>query len=212
MDAAVEALGRELGKLRTGRATPGMLDHVVVSAYGSLTPLNRVATVSLADAHTLAITLYDPGLLHEVEKGIMESPMGLNPAQCAGGSLTVNVPKKPVRFECDRRARFAAALALLYGGGVAFDWRGFRPPEPIACKADRQAMKKLAIKAGEAAKVSIRRARKEALEELKGAKDEEGMSEDEVKRQSKEVQELTNSFTKKVEEACGNKERELSAS
>eukprot|EP00850_Spirogloea_muscicola_P004423 SM000019S04967 [mRNA] locus=s19:233423:234499:- [translate_table: standard] len=130
MEAAVEALGRELGKLRTGRATPGMLDHVVVSAYGSLTPLNRVATVSLADAQTLAVTLYDPGppaqltplgrvsrsdallrtaagqlgspsltvlagsgplqLLHEVEKGIMDSPMGLNPAQGAGGSLTVN--------------------------------------------------------------------------------------------------------------------------
>eukprot|EP00850_Spirogloea_muscicola_P016398 SM000132S26913 [mRNA] locus=s132:326619:328386:- [translate_table: standard] len=203
MEAAVEALGRELGKLRTGRATParqyslvciltalnellaepagplvafsaGMLDHVVVSAYGSLTPLNRVATVSLADAHTLAVTLYDPSLLHEVEKGITESPMGLNPAQGAGGSLTVNVPK--------------------------------------LTQETRQAMIKLAIKAGEAAKVSIRRARKEGLEELKGAKDEEGMSEDEVKRQSKEVQELTNSFTKKVEDTCGSKERELSAS
>ncbi|KAK6128280.1 hypothetical protein DH2020_037978 [Rehmannia glutinosa] len=79
MNAAVDSLSRELAKLRTGRASPGMLDHIMVELYGVKTPLNRMAVVSVLDPKTLAVTPYDPNALKELEKAIISSPLGLNP-------------------------------------------------------------------------------------------------------------------------------------
>ncbi|PIM99344.1 Ribosome recycling factor [Handroanthus impetiginosus] len=79
MEAAVDALSRELAKLRTGRASAGMLDHIMVEHYGVKTPLNRMAVVSVLDSKTLSVTPYDPNALKELEKAIISSPLGLNP-------------------------------------------------------------------------------------------------------------------------------------
>ncbi|KAI3463093.1 hypothetical protein Pfo_019756 [Paulownia fortunei] len=79
MKAAVESLSRELAKLRTGRASAGVLDHIMVEHYGVKTPLNRMAVVSVLDPKTLAVTPYDPNALKELEKAIISSPLGLNP-------------------------------------------------------------------------------------------------------------------------------------
>ncbi|XP_051117269.1 uncharacterized protein LOC127241990 [Andrographis paniculata] len=79
MEAAIEALSRELSKLRTGRASAGMLDHITVEHYGVKTPLNRMAVVSVLDPKTLSVTPYDPNDLKELEKAILSSPLGLNP-------------------------------------------------------------------------------------------------------------------------------------
>ncbi|KAK4426069.1 Ribosome-recycling factor [Sesamum alatum] len=79
MEAAIDALSRELIKLRTGRASAGMLDHIMVEHYGVKTPLNRMAVVSVLDPKTLSVTPYDPNALKELEKAIMSSPLGLNP-------------------------------------------------------------------------------------------------------------------------------------
>lgn len=79
MESAVDALSRELTKLRTGRASSGMLDHIMVEHFGVKTPLNRMAVVSVLDPKTLSVTPYDPNALKELEKAIISSPLGLNP-------------------------------------------------------------------------------------------------------------------------------------
>ena len=71
-----------------------MLDHVVVDSYGTITPLNRVGSVSVRDPQLLAVTLFDPSQAGAVEKGIRQSPMGLNPGR-EGDVLLV--PKKKLK-------------------------------------------------------------------------------------------------------------------
>ncbi|KAJ8428165.1 hypothetical protein Cgig2_028285 [Carnegiea gigantea] len=79
MEAALDALSRELVKLRTGRASPGMLDHIIVETSGVKMALNHLALVTVIDSKTLSITPYDPQTLKELEKAIVSSPLGLNP-------------------------------------------------------------------------------------------------------------------------------------
>lgn len=91
MDAAVVALSRELMKLRTGRASPGMLDHIIVETGGMKMQLNHLALVSVLDSKTLSINPYDPSTLKELEKAIVSSPLGLNP-KADGDRLVAAVP------------------------------------------------------------------------------------------------------------------------
>lgn len=91
MEAAMDALSRELSKLRTGRATPGMLDHIIVETNGMKMPLNRLATVSVLDPKTLSVLPYNPETLKELEKAIVSSPLGLNP-RSDGERLIAAVP------------------------------------------------------------------------------------------------------------------------
>ncbi len=91
MAKSIEALKTDLGKIRTGRAHAGLLDHVRVDYYGTKTPLNQLANISTADARTLTVTPYDKGSLSAIEKAIRESDLGLNPA-AAGQTLRVPLP------------------------------------------------------------------------------------------------------------------------
>ncbi|URE48658.1 Ribosome recycling factor [Musa troglodytarum] len=79
MEAAIVALSRELSKLRTGRASAGMLDHILVETGGAKMPLNHVAVVSVINSKTLSVTPYDPTALKAVESAVISSPLGLNP-------------------------------------------------------------------------------------------------------------------------------------
>ncbi|KAI0524485.1 hypothetical protein KFK09_003855 [Dendrobium nobile] len=79
MEAAIAALSRELSKIRTGRASTGMFDHIIVDAHGVKLPLNRVAVVSAVDAHTLSVTPHDPNTLKDIENALVSSPLGINP-------------------------------------------------------------------------------------------------------------------------------------
>lgn len=91
MEAAIDALSRELLKLRTGRASPGMLDHIIVDARGVKMALNHLALVTVIDSKTLSITPYDSETLKELEKAIVSSPLGLNP-KADGQRLIAVVP------------------------------------------------------------------------------------------------------------------------
>lgn len=91
MAKSVEALKAELGKIRTGRAHAGLLDHVRVDYYGTKTPLSQLANISTADARTLTVTPYDKSAVTAIEKAIRESDLGLNPA-AAGQILRVPLP------------------------------------------------------------------------------------------------------------------------
>jgi len=91
MTKAVEALKVQLSKVRTGRAQPAILDGVMVDYYGSQTPLRQVAQVNVEDARTLVVTVFDRNSAQAVEKAILNSGLGLNPAS-AGTSIRVPLP------------------------------------------------------------------------------------------------------------------------
>ncbi len=91
MHKCVHALKVEFGKIRTGRAHAGLLEHVVVSYYGNNTPLNQVANISVENSRTLVVTPWDKGAVASVEKAIRESELGLNPAT-AGTVIRVPLP------------------------------------------------------------------------------------------------------------------------
>ena len=142
MVAAVEALERDLGKLRTGRASPGMLENLVVEAYGDHTPLQHLGSVTARNAQTLAVMLYDVSLKGAVSKAIQDSPLGFNP-----------------RDEND-------VLVV---------------PVPEMTTETKKEVAKMAARAGETAKISVRNARKKAMDMIKKAK----LPEDETKRAEK---------------------------
>lgn len=91
MTKSVEAIREEMAKIRTGRASTAILDHLRIEYYGNPTPLNQVASVSVADARTLTVTPWDKSIVPTVEKAIMESDLGLNPAT-AGEVIRIPIP------------------------------------------------------------------------------------------------------------------------
>jgi ribosome recycling factor len=91
MNKSVEALKSDLTKLRTGRAHTSLLEHITVDYYGSEVPINQVANISVSDARTLTVTPWEKQMVSVVEKAIMNSGMGLNPAS-AGEVIRVPLP------------------------------------------------------------------------------------------------------------------------
>lgn len=80
MKKAMEALRRELVSIRTGRATPGLVDHLQVDYYNALTPLNQLANISTPESRLILIQPWDRNALHAIEKAILKSDLGLNPS------------------------------------------------------------------------------------------------------------------------------------
>ncbi len=96
MQKAVESLKHEMSKIRTGRASPALLDHVRVDYYGSPTPLNQVANVSVTDARMLSVVPFEKTMMAAIEKAILTSDLGLNPAP--SGNM-IRVPMPPLSEE-----------------------------------------------------------------------------------------------------------------
>lgn len=91
MARSIEALSHTLTTIRTGRASPALLDSIKVQAYGTATPLNQVASVSVSEGHSLVISLFDKGMIKEVEKAIYASDLGLTP-NVSGTVIRLNLP------------------------------------------------------------------------------------------------------------------------
>ncbi len=91
MQKTLEALKADLGKVRTGRAHAGILDHVQVDYYGNPTPLNQVANLSLLDARTISVTPWEKKLVPAIEKAIRDAGLGLNPS-AMGDLIRVPMP------------------------------------------------------------------------------------------------------------------------
>lgn len=91
MQKSIEALKNDLTKIRTGRAHSSLLDHITVEYYGSDVPLSQVANIATEDARTLSVTPWEKPMVQVVEKAIMNSDLGLNPAS-AGTVIRVPVP------------------------------------------------------------------------------------------------------------------------
>ncbi len=96
MSKSIEALKSSLNKVRTGRAHASLLDNISVEYYGSDTPLNQVGNISIPDARTIAVSVFDKGMIAAVEKAIMASDLGLNPS--SQGTL-IRIPLPPLTEE-----------------------------------------------------------------------------------------------------------------
>ena len=159
----------ELSKIRAGKASPAMLQSVVVDYYGSPTPLQQVANVNTMDARTITVQPWEKSMLDEIMKGIINANLGFAP-QSNGESLLISVPP----LTEDRRRDLV-----------------------------KQAKSEM-----ENAKIGFRNNRKDALDMLKALK-EDGLSEDIMKNGENEIQNITNSFSKKVEEILESKEKDI---
>lgn len=91
MDKCVEAFKTQISKVRTGRASPSLLDGIMVEYYGAPTPLRQLASVTVEDSRTLKVNVFDRSIAAAVEKAIMTSDLGLNPSS-AGSDIRVPLP------------------------------------------------------------------------------------------------------------------------
>jgi len=105
MHKSLLALHGELTKLRTGRASPALINNLPVACYGSSSPLNQVANVSVQDARTLSVTPWDKQLVSAIEKAILESNLGLNPMSAG---QVIRIPLPPLTEE--RRRELAKTV------------------------------------------------------------------------------------------------------
>ena len=108
MDKALSHLKQNLAGIRTGRATPGLLDSVKVNAYGSITPLKQLASVAAPEPQQLVIRPFDTTIIKDIEKGIVASELGLNP-QSDGRIIRINIPP----LSTDTRKKLVARIKEL---------------------------------------------------------------------------------------------------
>ena len=92
MQSAIDHFEKELNSLRTSRANPSMLENLFVDAYGSKTPLNQLGNISVPDASTLTIQVWDNSLVKSIENAILDSNLGINP-QIDGSLIRLPIPK-----------------------------------------------------------------------------------------------------------------------
>ena len=102
MAKSVASLRQELTKIRTGRAHTSLLDHITVEYYGSEVPLNQVSNVGVEDSRTLTVTPWEKDMVAKIEKAIMGSDLGLNPATAG---TVIRVPLPPLLATTSARAR-----------------------------------------------------------------------------------------------------------
>ena len=91
MGKALEALSHNFNKIRTGRAHPSLLDSIRIEYYGAETPLNQLANINIEDARTLSVVAFDKGITPDIERAILKSDLGLNPAT-AGAVIRIPMP------------------------------------------------------------------------------------------------------------------------
>ncbi|MEQ9811378.1 MAG: ribosome recycling factor [Azospirillaceae bacterium] len=170
MHGAVETLKSEFGGLRTGRASPNLLEPVMVDAYGTQMPLNQVGTVGVPEPRMLSVQVWDGSLVKAVEKAIRDSGLGLNP--------------------------------MTDGGSV-------RVPIPELNEERRRELSRIAGKYAEQTRVAVRNVRRDGMDQLKKLEKDGDISQDEHKRQSDEVQRLTDDTIKEIDALLSAKEAEI---
>ena len=172
MRKALAVLHEDFATVRTGKASPTLVENIVINAYGGTQPLKvlELATIHAQDNNTLVIAPFDRSIVSEIEKGIAAENVGLNPI-VDGEILRINLP--PLTEE--RRGE----------------------------------MVKLIKQKTEAAKVTLRQIRHEGKEDIKRIAKDESESEDQVQHFEKEIQRLTDDYTKKIDEMLAEKEKEL---
>lgn len=170
MQASIEALKKKFASVRTGRASLALLDGLTVDYYGTPTPIQQVASLSLPDSRQISIQPWEQKIIPEIEKAIMKSDLGLTPMN-DGKLIRINIP--------------------------------------VLTEERRKQLVKVVKKEAEDAKVAVRNIRRDVNEDLKKLEKEKHISEDEIKKEHDEVQKITDSYVKKVDELLEHKEKEI---
>lgn len=170
MQAAIDALEDDLSAIRTGRASPALVERMPVDYYGANTPLIQLASISVPEPRQLLIRPFDPSTLKDIERAIMASDLGLTP----------NNDGKMIR------------LIL-----------------PQLTEERRLELVRVVHNRMEETRVRIRNTRRDLIKDLREFEKEALISEDDLERGEKELQELTDKLNKKVEEVGERKETEI---
>ncbi len=170
MKKSVEALRHHLAHIRTGRATPAMVEHITVEYYGTQMPINQVANINATDARMLVIQPWDRGALKPIEKAIQTSDLGINPTN---------------------------------------DGQVVRLAVPALTEQRRKELTKGVHKEVETSKVALRNLRRDAQNELKKLESDKQISADELKRAQEKLQELTDRYTREMDQVGAAKEAEV---
>jgi len=170
MRGAITSLEADLAAFRTGRASPHLLDRIIVEMYGVEMPLNQMAVVSVPEPQQIAIRPYDSNSISAIEKAIMKSDLGIMPNN-DGKIIRLNIPR--------------------------------------LTEERRRDLSKLVGKRVEEAKVAVRNVRRDALNDLRDFEKEKLISEDDLHQGQDDLQELTDKYTKQIDEIGEAKEAEL---
>ena len=170
MQKAIESLESDLVTLRTGRASPALVNRVMVDYYGTPTPLRQLAAIANPEPQLLTIRPFDPSSLRDIERAILTSDLGLTPNN---------------------------------------DGRIIRLVIPPLNEERRLELVKVVNRRVEEAKVSVRHARRDALETLRDFEKEKEITEDEFYRGRDDLQDLTDRYIEKADEVGKRKEEEI---
>ena len=170
MNKAVEHYRHEVSTIRTGRASPNILDMVKVDYYGTPTPLNNIAHVTVPEGQLIVIQPFDPSSLESIEKAIMNSDVGLTPNN-DGSVIRLNIPS--------------------------------------LTEERRKDLVKVVHKIIEEGRVAVRNIRRDANDLLKKSEKEHDLSEDNLKRATDNIQEMTDEYIKNLNQIQEAKEKDI---
>ena len=170
MEKAVVYLDEQLSHVRAGKASPKLLDGIMVIYYGNATPLTQVASINTPDAKTIVVTPWERSLIKDIEKAIMDSPLGITPEN-NGELIRLGLP-------------------------------------PLTEERRRQLVKQTKGDA-EDAKVSVRNARRDAIDAIKKSVKTDGTPEDVAKDAEAEMQKVHDRYIKKIDGLFAEKEKEI---
>jgi ribosome recycling factor len=170
MQKAVDGLAKELATIRAGRATPALLDNIMVDYQGTSVPIYQLATMSIPEANLIIIQPWDRTSLRGIERAILTANIGINPAN-DGNVIRVVIP-------------------------------------PLS-EERRKELVKLVSRKTEERRIAIRNIRRDGIEKLRAMEKNKEISEDELKNNSKKIDQLTEACVDRVSELGQSKEREI---
>ncbi len=170
MEKAIDALRRDLGSIRTGRANPSLVDRVTVDYYGTPTPINQMAGISVPEARLLVIQPWDRGTIPAIEKAIQKSELGLNPNN---------------------------------------DGQVIRIAIPALTEERRKQLVKGVHQHAEEGKVALRNIRRDAIGSVRELTSERLISEDDERRGTSQIEEMTKKFVDEIDRIGKTKEHEV---
>lgn len=170
MDKAVEYMNHEFAAVRTGKASPALVENIDVEAYDAMMKIKQLAVISTPEPRLLVIQPFDGATVKNIEKALKESKLGINPA---------------------------------------VDGKLIRLPIPALTEERRKDLVKSIKQMAEEARVRVRAARRDGMDSMKKLQKDGKISEDDLENYEKEIQKLTDSSVKKVDEAVEAKEKDI---
>ena len=170
MEKSIESLKRDLGGVRTGRASASLIENIKIEYYGTSTPLNQLSSINIPEARMILIEPWDKNALVDIEKGILKSDMGLNPTN-DGTLIRINIP-------------------------------------PLTEESRKEIVKSVG-NIVEQSYVAIRNIRRDSLENFRALEKNKEISQDESRKAQEELQKITDSKSRLIDEIKNQKETEI---